>query len=64
MRTPNKAVGYFLEMVAVVFFLAAATYYGDYGQDKMVEAFLTACVGFVLLVLGVREVRRDHSQGT
>jgi hypothetical protein len=51
-------------MVAVIFFLAAATYYGDYGQDKMVEAFLTACVGFVLLVLGVREVRRDHSQGT
>jgi hypothetical protein len=64
MLTPSKAVGYFLEVVAVVFFVAAAAYYGDYGQDKMVEAFLTACVGFVLLVLGVREARRDHSQGT
>jgi peptidoglycan/LPS O-acetylase OafA/YrhL len=60
----SKVVGYFLEVVAVVFFLAAATYYGDYGQDKMVEGFLTACVGFVLLVLGVREARADHSQGT
>jgi len=64
MLTPSKVVGYFLEMVAVVFFLAAATYYGDYGQNKMLAAFLTAGVGFVLLVLGVREVRRDHSQGT
>ena len=64
MLTPSKAVGYFLEVVAVVFFVAAAAYYGDYGQDKMVEAFLTAGVGFVLLVLGVREARRDHSQGT
>jgi hypothetical protein len=48
----------------VVFFVAAAAYFGDYGQDKMVEAFFTACVGFVLLILGVREVRADHSQGT
>jgi peptidoglycan/LPS O-acetylase OafA/YrhL len=60
----SKVVGYFLEIVAVVFFVAAAAYFGDYGQDKMVEAFLTACVGFVLLILGVREVRADHSHGT
>jgi hypothetical protein len=59
----GKIMGYFLEVAAVIFFLAAATYYGDYGEDKMVEALLTACVGFVLLVLGVRETRADHSQG-
>ena len=63
MLTHRKVVGYVLEVAAVVFFLAAATYYGDYGQDKTLEALLTACVGFVLLVLGVREVRADHSQG-
>ncbi len=64
MLTRSKVLGYFLELVAVVFFIAAAAYYGDYGHDKMVEAFLTAGVGFVLLVLGVREARADHSQGT
>ena len=57
----SKVLGYFLELVAVVFFMAAAVYYGDYGHDKMLGAFLTACVGFVLLVLGVRETRADHS---
>ena len=63
MLTRSKVVGYFLELVAVFFFVVAAAYYGDYGQDKMVEACLTACVGFVLLVLGVREARADHSRG-
>jgi hypothetical protein len=64
MLTRRKVIGYILEVVAVVFFLAAATYYGDYGQDKTVEALLTAFVGFVLLVRGVKEARRDHSHGT
>jgi peptidoglycan/LPS O-acetylase OafA/YrhL len=63
MLTRSKVVGYFLELAAVVFFMAAAAYYGDYSHDQMLGALLTACVGFVLLVLGVREARADHSRG-
>lgn len=59
----SKVLGYFLEFVAVVFFMAAAAYYGDYSHDQRLGALLTACVGFVLLVLGVREARVHHSHG-
>lgn len=61
MLTPSKAVGYFLQLVAVVFFIAAATYYGDYGKDRIVEAFLTGGIGFVLLVWGGKEARGKGS---
>ncbi len=61
MLTPNKAVGYFLQLVAVVFFIAAATYYGDYGKNRIVEAFLTGGIGFVLVVWGAKEARGKRS---
>ena len=57
----GKAVGYFLQLVAVGFFVAAATYYGDYGKDRIVEAFLTGAMGFVLLVWGGKEARRKRN---
>ncbi len=61
MLTRGKAVGYFLQLVAVGFFIAAATYYGDYGKDRIVEAFLTGAIGFVLLVWGAKEARGKGS---
>ena len=50
-----------MQLVAVVFFIAAATYYGDYGKDRIVEAFLTGGIGFVLLVWGGKETRGKRS---